>query len=494
MNIKKNAFLSLVYFGVVVTTVSCSQFGESEKSYLNSIEYVYPISRTSEGKVPYDVIDLENPTTCGEGRGQISPESLSISKNEYNRLWVEITRNIRKGVYYKFNYGECGKDGVVITNIKACTKEICDPRLVVDTTKLWLNNDSYSPLGLVEGRAESADYFIQPPLEKDPESGLFKFKAMHRERPDAIAIDAYIDNQDISKAHFILEYRSYYSSGNPLLEETYDTQGNKQGKSILYYDSPNRIHRITYYKNDKLDGEYTLYHENGKIENNQHYNNGNNITSNGVIYDKNGNVVERYSYNEQGKLDGEQVKYYPNGKIKEKNIRKDGEIVGTIYYYWPNGRIQRKSIYQPNNSHSESWYENGIKKDESYTRGKEEISKHWYENGQQGSYERYIKGKSHLLKKWSKNGIQTSYYEELVGKRTISKGWDDNGRLRYSSISKENGESIQEEWDKDGDRAHSKTWNQGKDEHREEKRWSKNGKLQSFVYLVNGEIITRKSW
>lgn len=440
-------WIFLLMFFTLFGVTSCNSMENSNDVKIVQFVDFYP-NRSylkEKGRDAYHVVALSEKTYCGSSQAMLSPASVGISENGFQKMWNEWSKNTAQDRFYKLTYGECIRGAVVITKVVDCAKGACGKAYQSDDSKIWLDTRNWAGNNIprVENGEyfltklkSSARYFITLPLKEAPEKNAWKVEIRYADNPDVIAMDAYVNNPDFLSGKFILDYKAYYLSGNLYREGSYDRQGRMQGKSVIYYDVPNKIRTVFYRQDDQLQGEYVSYHENGNVETKRLYRNDIEITKNGVVYGPNGEVLTRYSYNESGLEDGPQIRYYPDGKVMERETFSYSTLIGTGEYYWPNGNLKRKEIYKNANLvREEEWYESGQKQSLSvYDRKYPNTTgtyKAWHENGQLSQKTTYINGKIKTHESWWKNGKR---FERAI--------YSNSGELKVNQLFDEKGKQI----------------------------------------------------
>ncbi|ETO41103.1 toxin-antitoxin system YwqK family antitoxin, partial [Morganella sp. EGD-HP17] len=450
----------------------------------------------------YSVVDLSKKTRCGAARAVISPASLKLSEEDFDKQWQELRKNTGQERFYKVTYGKCGDDGPMITKIVDCSEGACGKEYRADTGKMWLNTWSWGgdniPMTLngqytsAESKS-SAQYFIELPLKEVPEKNAWKVKIYYTENPDVIALDTYVDNADFLLGKFILDYKAYYLSGNLYEEGAFDRQGESQGKATHYYDSPGKIRMISHDQNGEAHGENVFYNENGTLKEKKQFLRGKDVTKDGIIFGPEGQILARYSYNSSGQKEGKWVQYYADGILKNRENYEKGILIGSSEDYWPNGKIKLKETYKNGRKVAETeWYKNGQKMSVSFYNDKQQrIGTHssWYENGRLHREERYYAdGKQASVELWNSDG-RPSLREtfDSLGSRHSSEHWFDNGKLRSRAIYQNKQQVSEEIWFDNGQLNERVRWSNG---HRKDhETWRKDGTRQEKVlYNKRGGI------
>ncbi len=153
---------------------------------------------------------------------------------------------------------------------------------------------------------------------------------------------------------------NYYPNEKPL-SISYNIEGIRQGKHLIYYENGNLLKEANY-KDGKLDGIVKEYYENGNIHRNKSYIN-NNPTGHNIEYDLNGNItsLDFFINNQKIKCDLtlSDIQYKNNHIFEVVAFSKEGILVSQYYNFIEeeknNGTIH--SVYKYKNAKD---YSSGI--------------------------------------------------------------------------------------------------------------------------------------
>lgn len=497
---RQKTILLLPLIGIIFLSTSCSLSDNSDNVQINQIRDFYPVrSHSNHNKSDtYNVLDLNKKTKCGPARAMLSPASLGVDETTFDKMWVDLRNNTGQERFYKFTYGQCIDDGVLITKIVDCAEGKCGKEYTSETDKIWLNTWAWAgediPLtdnGQYKSAEEkdNAQYFIQLPLKEAPEKSAWEFEIRYTKHPDIIAMKGYIDNSQFLMGHFILEYQAFYGSGSLYHQGTYDRQGRQQGKSTYFYDKSGKVRSVSYYQDGKLEGESISYHEDGKIAGKRLFKGNNEITKNGISYADNGQIIRKYSYNDSGLKNGTETKYYPDGTVQEIEHYVNGILTGKNETYWPDAKIKTRKIYNKGKLVSEEiWLQNGNKEQEYHydsKRNKVGFSKTWHNNGQlRSNY--YNKGNQYITEFFYENGKPHSRNIDANNNPNSREEWYENGKPKIKQLYKKGKMVSYQEWYENGNLRIKDLYKNEQFVSREE--WRNNGKISERSLYKNGEL------
>ena len=133
----------------------------------------------------------------------------------------------------------------------------------------------------------------------------------------------------------------------------------RHGEYMSWHEN-GKLHEVSNYKDDKLDGKFELFHSNGKpyyvVTN---YKDGKEDGKFESFY-ASGKKEEVLNYKD-GKRDGKYESFHSNGKLHEVSNYKDGKRDGKFESFYENGKPWEVSNYKDGklNGKYESFYDNG---------------------------------------------------------------------------------------------------------------------------------------
>lgn len=234
-----------------------------------------------------------------------------------------------------------------------------------------------------------------------------KFKSLHPQGGIAGELnlkDDYLDG-----------LQKYYSLKGKLIEETVFSMGEKDGKSIEYWENGN-IKSEEIYKKDKRDGLSTTYHINGGIdcqiqfkddkkegETTCFFEAGGKKSSFVFAADKPTGTVRRYNAQGDltsetnylnGDLEGKFREYFDGKKVKSEADYQKGNVMGSYRKFYGNGTLDEEYFYENglatkglNNS------ADGVKSYETLYDKKGKVEKYtYYDNSGKVYFEEIFKG------------------------------------------------------------------------------------------------------
>ena len=229
--------------------------------------------------------------------------------------------------------------------------------------------------------------------------------------------------------------------------------GKLNGKTYSFHDDG--AHRsISTYK-DGIFQHYISYFPNGQIEEERTYDEQGKKHGKAVIYNKEGEVVED-AYFEHGYYHGKKTEINDSG-YKQVETYNHGSLKGEYLRFYPNNQKLEEGIYDTNQKKDgkwTTWYENGkIKTVDHYLNGElHGEKKSYYEDGSPQTIEEYENNKLH--------GKRTEY--DKTPNQVLSESNYANGKLDGESKSYYNGELWRESIYKNGMLLREKEYKNGK--------------------------------
>ena len=249
---------------------------------------------------------------------------------------------------------------------------------------------------------------------------------------------------------------------------TVETEGNyvknkPVGEWKTYYRSGKPLKQMSYNNDGQLDGVLKEFHENGKLETEEVYANGklNGISKeysdDGILWQeflyKKGKLLEYRAYKKDGtkicdnKINGKNFQltlYHPNGAKRREGKVSDGELEGVWKDFTSFGVLSRETNYKEGKSDGKyvEYHTNGkVRRERTYKDGTENgYYKSYYMNGMMETEGMIIDGSNEgYWKNYHKDGSlenYTYYVNDNID------GWNEyydvNGKLASENLYKEN--------------------------------------------------------
>lgn len=447
----------------LLTSMTCMAAQDNSINFITQIESI-KVNRSAINEqgtlVRAERIYVSGDTPCGKDTIHVNAGSVQMTQENYEKFIREIWHQAQDEKYFRFTATGCeGKGSQLATKIEVCRKDICDSKYVVDDNIIWMggNVDRLYVLSKKEA-ADSADYFIRLPLEKDKTKNLWKVTGWYlgdnldtSNEGKLKAFEGYTDSENFSSQKFVSTFTTYRRSGQKAAQFTYNSDGVRNGDFNGWHENSKLFQKFTYV-NGEINGEFTEWNDNGTIASKSDFINGKHADGPCNHYDSQGKILREHSYL-NGKYDGKYVDYYADGKINIEKFYKNDHLVGGSKEFYANGQLKSLQHFDEQGRRDgtqEEYLENGaIKSKEVFKHGSKIAAEKWYKNGNKQYSKQFDENENNNGKhqKWAENGQLISEEEYTHGEISLDKKWTEAGAPLSENIYKKGTEqSVRKRW------------------------------------------------